>query len=61
MMRLISVCIENVNHHLLQYLSFRKKLNILFEATLKSVSSECARSKSSVAQKPEDHPKIFNW
>ena len=26
-----------------------------------SVSSQCARGKSSVARKPEDHPQIFKW
>ena len=27
---------------------------------LDSVSSQCARGKSSIARKPEDHPKNFN-
>ena len=28
---------------------------------LNSVSSKCARGKSSIARKPEVHPKIFKW
>ena len=28
--------------------------------TLKSASFQCARDKSSIARKPEVHPKIFN-
>ena len=28
---------------------------------LNSVSSECARGKSSIARKPEDHPENFKW
>ena len=28
---------------------------------LKSVSSQCAHGKSSIARKPEVHPKIFRW
>ena len=31
------------------------------ELDLKSVSSQCARGKSSIARNPEDHPKIFKW
>ena len=27
----------------------------------KTPSAQCARGKSSFAQKPEDHPKFFNW
>ena len=32
-----------------------------FESHLNSASSQCARGKSSIARKPEDHPKIFKW
>ena len=33
----------------------------IIKRQLNSVSSKCAHVKSSIARKPEDHPKIFNW
>ena len=33
----------------------------LCDLALNSVSSQCTRGKSSIARKPEDHPKIFKW
>ena len=34
---------------------------LVLETILKSVSSQCARGKSSIARKPKDHFKIFKW
>ena len=33
---------------------------VWWETGLNSVSSKCARGKSSITRKPEDHPKIFS-
>ena len=32
-----------------------------YNIILKSISSQCAHGKLSIAQKPEDYPKIFKW
>ena len=37
------------------------KFLLLRPKNLKSVSSQCARRKSSVARKPEVRPEIFKW
>ena len=35
--------------------------HVLTEPSLKSVSSQCARDKSSIARKPEVQSKLFKW
>ena len=38
-----------------------KKKTTKTNSDLNAVSSQCARGKSSIVRKPEDHRKIFKW